>query len=300
MQYNYKDTLSLPKTHWIETEHYGLIGKPLRKSTSSLMQNTNFAAMGMNAAYYPIEVEESELPIVMPAFLHMGYRGLNVTMPLKKAVIPYLDGLDEIGGLCGAVNTIAVRDGKMIGTNTDSTGFIHSLKEQGDYDPASRSCILFGAGGAGRGVAFGLVKAGIGSLTLVDIPKSKELLDTLVGELNSYKTGVAKGLLHGTGEAAPALREAELVVNATSVGMAPGVDGVICDTELLTESQMVCDVVYVPHRTRLLELAARKGCRTLEGVWMQLWQGVDAFRFWTGMEPNVEVMKEVILKLVQG
>lgn len=292
--------MELPKTHWIETERYGLIGTPLRKSISAQMQNANFAAMGMNAAYYPMEMDEAALPVVMPSLAHMNYRGLNVTMPLKKAVIPYLNGLEEIGQLCGAVNTIAIRNGRMVGTNTDSTGFVHSLREQGGYDPAAKSCILFGAGGAGRGVAFGLAKAGIGKLTVVDIPASRHMMDTLVAELNGYATGIATGLDMGTKAAARALREAELVINATSVGMTPDTEGVVLDTELLTEGQMVCDVVYVPHWTRLLDRAKRKGCRTLEGSWMQLWQGVDAFRFWTGKEPDIAVMREVILRSLAG
>lgn len=292
--------MDLPKTHWIETEHYGLLGKPLRKSLSPKIYNANFEAMDINAVYYPIEVEEKDLPVVMPAFAHLKYKGLNVTMPLKKAVIPFLDELDEMGRLCGAVNTIAIRDGRYIGTNTDGTGFVHSLKEQGGFAPASKECVIFGAGGAGRGISFALANEGVSRITMIDVPQAEAMMGALVSELNAYRSGIARGALLGSDAALSATRAADLVVNATPVGMTPNEDSVICDISLMDERQTVCDIVYVPHRTKFLDGAESRGCRTLEGYWMLIWQAVEAFRFWTGREPDVEVMRRAVVDSVVG
>lgn len=299
-----KTAQELPRTHWSETEHYGLLGMPAKKSLSPLMHNANFEAMGMNAVYFPHDIDEEALPVVMPAFRHLQYRGLNVTMPHKKAVIPYLDEITELGRLCGAINTIRIDPGsgggRMSGTNTDATGFVHALKEQGGYDPRGKNCVLFGAGGAGRGVSFGLADAGVERIALFDIAPSKPMLDQLVSELNSFKSGVAEGFIIEPEVVAREVRAAGFVVNATSVGMTPNDDATVFDTSLLAPGQMVCDIVYAPHRTKLLREAEAIGCKTLEGYWMLLWQGVDAFRYWTGREPDVATMEEVLVKAVTG
>ena len=296
---------NLPQTYWSETEHYGLLGMPAKKSLSPLMHNANFEAMGMNAVYFPHDIDEETLSIVMPAFRQLQYRGLNVTMPHKKAVIPYLDEITELGRLCGAINTIRIDggDGRMSGTNTDATGFVHALKEQGGYDPSGKRCALFGAGGAGRGVSFGLADAGVERIALFDIAPSKPMLDQLVSELNAFKNGVAEGFViepDAPQTVAREVRAAGFVVNATSVGMTPNDNATVFDTSLLVPGQMVCDIVYAPYRTKLLREAEERGCKTLKGYWMLLWQGVDAFRFWTDKEPDVATMEEVLVKAVTG
>lgn len=292
--------IDLPATHWFDTEHYGLLGKPLRKSMSPLMHNANFEAMGMNAAYYPLEFEEDRLAAVMPALSVLGYKGLNVTMPHKKAVIPFMDELDERGARCKAVNTIAIRNGRFVGTNTDGIGFVRGLREQAQYDPASKSCVLFGSGGAGRGISFALLEAGIAHIDLVDMPQSQAMLEELASELNAYRTGTVSPIQTNDARLPALISDADLVVNATCVGMLPDDDAVVFDTDLLKASHMVCDIVYAPPKTKLLRLAEARGCRTLEGYWMLLWQGVEAFTFWTGRQPDVEVMKQVVLKTVNG
>lgn len=299
------DIKELPNTYWSDTEHYGLLGTPVRKSLSALMHNSNFQSMNMNAVYFPIDVDEAALSEVMPAFMHLKYRGLNVTMPLKSAVIPYLDEITDLGRLCEAVNTIRIENGKMYGTNTDATGFVHALRDQGGrdgqaYDPAGRACVLFGSGGAGRGVAFGLADAGVGRITIFDIEQSHRTLEQLVSKLNSTGNGLAEGHVMDTNIAASAIREADFVVNATSVGMTPNDDSTVFDTSLLEPRHTVCDVVYSPYRTKMLREAEAIGCRTVEGYWMLLWQGVDAFRFWTGQEPDVEIMTDVVVRSVTG
>ena len=167
-----------PKTYWADTEFYGLLGHPTRESLSAAMHNANFEALGMNALYTPYDVYDAEdakngknvkgetLPKVLSALEALRFRGLNVTMPLKQKIIPYLDEVDESGSLCSAVNTLYWKNGRLCGANTDGFGFVQALKEEGRYDPAGKRCVIFGSGGAARGIAFALCAAGVSSIAL--------------------------------------------------------------------------------------------------------------------------------------
>jgi shikimate dehydrogenase len=285
-----------PKTYWADTEFYALLGNPLRKSLSPAMHNANFKALEMNALYTPYEVEEDGMLKILPTLEALRFKGLNVTMPLKQKVIPHLDETDEIGSLCGAVNTLYWKNGKLCGTNTDGFGFVHALKEQGRYEPTGKHCVIFGAGGAARGVSFALCAAGISSIALssrIDI----DMMTKLASDLNAYRSGVCKVQSASPDDVGRLLKENELIINATSVGMAPNTDATPFDTSLLNSRNLVCDVVYVPHDTKLLREAEAKGCRTLAGYWMMIGQGVEAFRRWTGgKEPDVEAMTRTVLE----
>jgi len=284
------------RTFWADTEFFGLLGYPVRESLSPAMHNANFRSLGMNAVYTPYEVKQETLGRVIPALEILRFRGLNVTMPLKQKVIEYLDELDEIATLCNAVNTVYWRGGKLCGSNTDGVGFVRGLKEQGRYDPTGKHCVIFGTGGAARGVAFALCAAGISSIALWKRKSNDEKLQKLASDLNAYRPGVCKVQSNDENDIPNLLKENELVINATPLGMEPNVDAVPFDTSLLDSSHMVCDLVYVPHDTRLLKEAEARGARILYGYWMTIWQGVEAFRKWTGKDPDVEVMTKTILE----
>lgn len=290
--------LDLAKDHWMKTELYGLLGNPAGKSLSPLIHNANFHSLDMNAVYYPLEIDGSVLGETLKVLPYLHYRGLNVTMPFKKSVIPFLDDLDEMARLCGAVNTIRILGGKMVGANTDGSGFVRSLREQAAFSPKGAVVTLLGSGGAGRGIAFALLLEGAGKLYVCDIPDSVEMLSTLVAELNAYRRGSAKEVMLGGDEVRAAVSESDLVINATSCGMTPREESMAVNANLLEPRHVVCDIVYAPHFTKFLEAARAKGCRTVEGYWMLLWQAVDAFRFWTGREPDVEVMKSAVIDAV--
>ena len=294
--------MRLPKTHWGETEMYGLIGTPLRKSLSAVMHNANFASIGMNAVYMPFETEEDGMKKILPALESLRFKGLNVTMPLKQKIIPLLDELDETGALCGAVNTLYWKKSKLCGTNTDGVGFVRGLKEQGGYDPTGKSCLMFGAGGAARGVAFALCGAGVGSITLFGRASGVERIRKLASDLNAYKAGICV-YFTDSAQLPVFLGQNDLVVNTTSVGMFPNVDETPFDTSLLERRHMVCDVVYVPHSTKLLKEAEAKGCKTLPGYWMMIWHGVEAFLRWTqertpAVVPDAETMTKTVLDYI--
>ncbi|KUK88327.1 MAG: Shikimate dehydrogenase [Synergistales bacterium 58_81] len=273
-----------------------LKGYPVRESLSPAMHNANFRSLGMNAVYTPYEVRQEKLGRVIPALEVLRFRGLNVTMPLKQEVIKYLDELDEIAALCNAVNTVYWHGGKLCGSNTDGVGFVRGLKEQGRYDPTGKHCVIFGAGGAARGVAFALCAAGISSIALWKRKSDDEKLQKLASDLNAYRQGVCKVQSSDEDDIPTLLKENELVINATPLGMEPNVNTVPFDTSLLDSRHMVCDLVYVPHDTRFLREAEARGARIHYGYWMTIWQGVEAFRKWTGKDPDVEVMTKTILE----
>jgi len=284
------------KTFWADTEFFGLLGSPVRKSLSPAMHNANFRSLGMNAVYTPYEVTEETVGKVMPALETLRFKGLNVTMPLKQKIIEYLDDLDETASVCNAVNTVYWKDGRLWGTNTDGIGFVRGLKEQGQYDPAGKNCLIFGAGGAARGVAFALAAAGVGSISLWKRDSGDEKLKKLASGLNAYRSGVCKVQSSDTDDIPELINGSELIINATPLGMAPNTDATPFNTDLLSTGHMVCDLVYVPHDTLLLRQAETKGARILYGYWMTIWQGVEAFRKWTGREPDVDVMTKTILE----
>lgn len=284
------------KTFWADTDFFGLLGNPVRKSLSPAMHNANFKSLGMNAVYTPYEVDEVGLPKVVPALELLRFKGLNVTMPLKQKIIPYLDELDELASLCNAVNTVYWKNGRLCGSNTDGIGFVHGLKEQGRYDPTGKHCLIFGAGGAARGVAFALCASGVSTITLWGRASGIERIQKLASDLNAYRTGVCKVQSTDLGELPALFKANELIINSTSVGMAPDTDATPFDTALLETRHMVCDLVYVPHDTRMLREAEARGSCTLAGYWMTIWQGVEAFRRWTNRDPDVEVMTRTILE----
>ncbi|MDD3689563.1 MAG: shikimate dehydrogenase, partial [Synergistaceae bacterium] len=203
---------------------------------------------------------------------------------------------DDTASLCNAVNTVYWKDGRLCGSNTDGVGFVRGLKEQGQYDPAGKSCLIFGAGGAARGVAFALAAAGVGSISLWKRNSGDEKLKKLATGLNAYRSGVCKVQSSDTDDIPGLINSSELIINATPLGMAPNTDATPFDTNLLGTGHMVCDLVYVPHDTLLLRQAEKRGARILYGYWMTIWQGVEAYRKWTGREPDVEVMTKTILE----
>lgn len=284
------------KTFWADTDFYGLLGNPVRKSLSPAMHNANFEALGMNAVYTPYEVTEDSLGPIMGSLEALRFKGLNVTMPLKQRIISYLDELEESAALCNAVNTIFWKNGRLYGTNTDGIGFVTGLKEQGKFDPVGKHCLIFGAGGASRGVAFALAASGVASITLWKRDSGDDKLKTLAARLNEYRSGVCRTFSNDKADVARFISENELIINGTPLGMAPNTDATPFDTSLLGPEHMVCDLVYVPHDTLLLRQAEQRGARILYGYWMTIWQGAEAFRKWTGKDPDAEVMTKALLE----
>ncbi len=268
-----------------KTKVYGIIGKPVSHSLSPLMQNRAFATRNQNCVYVPLHTDD--LPAALQGLRGMRIDGASVTIPYKEQVLDLLDEIEPVALKIGAVNTIVVkREGastRLYGTNTDWMGANQALAEKIELE-GSRGVIL-GAGGAARAIGFGLLEAG----AEVEI-KSR---DESKGGALAEQLGVSWSRL----DRAP-LKDAHILINATSVGMEPN-DGVSpVSRAQLTGYSVVMDIVYAPLQTKLLEDAAALGCIAVNGLEMLLYQGAAQFELWTGQEAPLDVMRQELLHAV--
>jgi shikimate dehydrogenase len=257
---------------------YGIFGDPIGHSLSPLMHNTAFAHHGLDAMYLPFAVHPTHLEIAVKSIVALHIRGVNVTIPHKQAVMPWLDEVSPEARLIGAVNTIHPRDGRLHGYNTDGIGFLRALEEAGS-EVAGRSVMLLGAGGAARAIAVQLCLSGIRRLLLANRTptRAEELARFLKQNVPHADISVVS---MGASSLAAHLPHSDIVVNATSVGMHPG-DPMVLPSPELGPRHLVCDIVYRPLHTPLLRAAQRQGARTVDGLGMLLHQGAKAFEIWT-------------------
>lgn len=277
-----------------KTSVYGIFGHPVRHTFSPGMHNAAFAALDMDGCYVPFAVRPEELGRAVRALIPLGIRGLNVTVPHKEKVIPYLDDLSEEARLIGAVNTIEVLDGGLIGHNTDGRGFLRSLRDEAGFQPKGKRFVMVGSGGASRAVCFSLALAGADAILIHDIiPAKAEKLGRDVRSRTSARVRVLNA--ETLRKFAP---EADCVINATPLGLKRS-DPLPIPRELVGKGQLVCDLVYNPPKTRLLAAARSRGAETLSGIGMLLYQGVIAFEIWTGKKAPVSVMKKALRRQMQ-
>ena len=277
------------------TQLTGLLGSPVKHSISPMMHNTGFQALGLDFVYLCFDVNEETLEDAVKGLRTLHVKGFNLTMPNKNKILEYLDELSPAARLIGAVNTVENREGKLIGHNTDGIGFMRAVREQ-DIDVAGKCITLMGIGGAATAICTQAALDGAGRIyvfarmTSKYLPRMKELIRRLKKETgceillcdNEDKDRLKKSL-----------RESVLLVNATSVGMAPDEEGCILPAkDYLHEGLAVGDIVYNPWETRLLRMAKEAGCKGFNGYAMLLYQGAEAFRIWTGRDMPVEVVRE--------
>ncbi len=276
------------------TQLVGLIGWPVEHSLSPAMHNAAFDALGLNWRYLPLPVAPGQVEAAVRGVAALGFRGVNVTVPHKQAVIPILDSVAPDAARFGAVNTIAIErsaDGKatLSGYNTDHKGFIGALRRAG-FEPAGKRAVIVGAGGAARAAVFALLEAGAADILVFDIvPQQAEALIADLGRPGALRT------LAQTPEAiVESARAADLLVNATPVGMWPKTEGSIWPEGVpLPLPLAVFDMVYNPLETRLLRQAREAGAHPISGLGMLVEQGTLAFEMWTGQPAPVEVMTSV-------
>lgn len=266
-----------------EGKHGFVISSNASHSLSPVMHNAAFKHAGIDATYHALGVSEAELPEVVAALRDPRVLGANVTIPYKHAVIPLMDDLTAEAHMAKAVNTIINEGGKLRGHNTDSTGFLRSLKEGAGYDVEGRDVVMLGAGGSARAVALALLREGA---TVGVYNRTFEKAQSLERDLSRYGDIAVLRLP----EAERAIMRASLLVNTTSVGhMAYGE----ADSPLphgIMPREMVVDIIYRPTKTPLLEAAERQGRKIQNGVAMLVYQGADAFTAWTGKPAPIAVM----------
>lgn len=265
------------------TKITGLFGYPVEHTLSPAMHNAAFTELGLDYCYVPFLVHPDYLEYAVKAIKSLNLSGVNVTVPHKEKVMPFLDEINEEASFIGAVNTIVNSGGRLIGYNTDGRGFIQSLSE-GGISIEDKNILIIGAGGASKAISYYLSQKAK-TLYLYDIDKYK--VEKLVQDLNNIFNNVY------IIENISSVGRFHIIINATPLGLKKE-DPLPFDTTLLRTEQTVCDVIY--KKTRLLEEASKKGCVTIDGLGMLLWQGVFAFELWTGKKPGVEVMRNALLK----
>jgi shikimate dehydrogenase len=277
-----------------KTSIFGIFGHPVEHSFSPGMHNAAFATIGLDGCYVPFAVHPDDLGNAVKAIVPLGLRGLNITVPHKEKVIPFLDDLTDDARLIGAVNTIEVRDEKLIGHNTDGKGFLRSLREETDLRPKGKTFLMIGSGGAARSVCFNLALAGAGGILLHDIDTAKA---EKLGRDIRTATAVPVTVLDASGLRTLA-SNADCIINATPLGLKKS-DPLPLSRDLIGQGQLVCDLVYNPPDTRLLRIARSRGAKTLPGIGMLLYQGVVAFEIWTGKKAPVSVMKKALARQIR-
>lgn len=265
-------------------ELYGIIGDPVKHSLSPPMHDAAYEATGMDATYLRYRVDEDDVRDAVRGADALNVDGLNVTVPHKREVAALDDVvLDETAERIGAVNTLEFEDDEIRGHNTDSSGALRALGRETTVD--GKRVALVGAGGAGRAIAFALAEKGA---TVAIANRTERKAENLADEVN--EVGAAGG--YGLDALNDIVPGADIVVNATTVGMEEDVSPVPADT--LREHHVVFDAVYTPLRTRLLRDAAEAGATTVEGAWMLVYQGAEAFEIWTGRDAPVEAMNDAL------
>ena len=261
----------------------GLIGFPIAHSATPTTQEAAARAAGIEAHYHLIEVAgagRDDLAAMLDGVRRLGFSGINVTVPYKEAVVPLLDGLSEQAAAMGAVNTIVVDDGRLIGHNTDASGFATAYRRLGRQD-GDKPVAIIGTGGVGKAIAFALADCGVTRLRLCDVDRSRaEALAGLLGSRASVEIATS---------AEEAAEGAAGIVNGTPIGMLPD-RGIPIDPGAIRPSQLVADAVYHPLWTPLLKAAQKAGATVMTGRELAIHQAVDAFRLFTGLEASEAVI----------
>lgn len=276
----------------------GLLGYPVAHSFSPQMHNAAFQALGMNWVYLPLAVAPQNLPSAVSAIGAFNMAGVNVTVPHKEAVLPLLDELTIAAKTIGAVNVIVNQGGKLIGHNTDGAGFIKALQREVAFNAKGKGVVILGAGGAAKAVSVQLALAGVKELLIVNRTLAKA--EDIVNRVKDVG-GFAQAITWDEPALGQVLTAADLVVQATNIGMHPDINQCLpVEASRFRREQVVCDLVYNPVTTVFLQRAAKAGAQTVNGLGMLLFQGVLAFELWTDRLAPVEVMWQVLNQTMGG
>jgi len=266
-----------------KTKITGIFGYPIEHTLSPAMHNAAFKDLKLDYCYVPFLVHPESLKIAVEAIRALHIRGVNITIPHKEKVIPFLDVIDEEASFIGAVNTIVNDDGKLTGYNTDGRGFIQSLVEKSIF-VENKKVLIIGAGGAARAIGYYLSQK---AEQIFIYGRTKEKVAKLVNDLKALNPQILSI------ENIPDDGRFEIIINATPLGMKDD-DPLPFNTEFLRKEQIVCDLIY--KKTHLIQDALKKGCIAVDGTGMLLWQGAIAFELWTGKSPDINLMRKVLNK----
>lgn len=258
-----------------ETARFAVLGQSLPHTWSPYIHNSLFDAAGLDAVYLPVAVPPERLGSVTDVF-RSCFSGFNVTIPYKEKILPFLDDIDEAAQVCGAVNTVEIRNGRMIGHITDGLGMLRAIEERG-VETHQADVLILGGGGAGRvaGYAF-LSRGGRVTFAVRDAQKGNALAHALA---QTQQDGLRRLSVRPLADCAEAH---DILINCTPVGMYPHVDACPVSADAIARCRAVFDAVYNPRETRLLTLARQNGLPAIEGLGMLFYQAVEAQKFWFG------------------
>lgn len=270
----------------------GVFGDPVDDNPTGVVEEAAFAAKNLNYRYLTIKVLPEDLGKAMDSVKIFDMKGINLTMPHKIKVLPYLDELSPAAEIIGAVNTVIQKEGKLFGENTDGKGFVTALKNSGETLDKKNVTIL-GAGGAARAIAVECALNGAAYINIINrsIEKGEELASLIQMKTDSS----AKYLNWKNNMAIPS--DTDILINATSIGFSPNVtDKPDIDYTTITPEMCVCDVIFNPAETIFLKTAAENGAKTITGLGMLVQQAALNFTLWTGVEAPVDVMEDALKK----
>ncbi|WP_406655625.1 shikimate dehydrogenase [Methanolobus sp. ZRKC2] len=265
---------------------FGVFGDPIAHSKSPDMHNAAFRELNMECTYHAFRVKPENLKNALLGAKAMGFGGVNLTVPLKQEALKIVDA-DPLAEGIGAVNTVDFKDG-MKGYNTDGLGAKRTLEEK-DVEIKGSNALIVGAGGASRAIAFQFAKEGA-NINIANRTESKAV--NLASEVSAVGNATGCGLE----DIKKVIADSDILINCTTLGMHPNTDGTIATAEDMHPELTVFDIVYNPLETRLLKEAKKAGAKAVTGEMMLIYQGAEAFRIWTGVEPPIDVMKKAVLE----
>ena len=270
------------------TNIVGLIGHPVEHSFSPPMHNAAFDELGMDYAYVAFDVNPQDLQSAIEGAKSLNIKGFNVTIPHKIEVMQFLDEIDEVAELIGAVNTIDFKDLK--GYNTDGIGAVRAIEEVTSIK--NKNVIVAGAGGSSRAISFYLAKYGAESITILN--RNVEKAQALAGDVSDSAL-INDVKADSISEISNHLIDADILVDTTPIGMHPNInDEPIALAGDMDENLVVFDAVYNPNETVLLKEAIKAGAKPVYGIKMLLYQGAESFKIWTGRDAPVDVMEKAL------
>ena len=283
-----------------KTSFLALIGNPVSHSLSPIMQNAALQYLGLDMIYMAIPCKNKDLNIVINALRKMNCKGLNITIPYKEKVFNFCSEISPVAKKVKAINTLKLQDNKdWIGTNTDIDGFIYPLRK---LNLNKKNSIILGSGGAARSVIQGLIDLKLSKITIIS--RNKNSLNELIANFKSFIE--IKGLLNTNKKIDNFIREADLIVNTTPVGMSKTIINDLLPFgqnlwKNINSNTIVYDLIYNPTPTPFLKFCDKKGCMTIDGTQMLIEQGIKSLAFWTnGLEVPFEVMQDALKKYLKS
>lgn len=270
------------------TQVVGIFGNPIHHTASPKLHNSLYSKLNLDFVYIPLLVDPSQIETAVLSIKATTMRGVNVTVPFKEAVIPFLDDLHPLAEQVGAVNTIINSSGRLIGYNTDVEGFCMGVFEEWSLSLNGLSCVVLGAGGAAKAICYGLLKEGIGSLSIAN--RSLARAESLGSSLSSFSIPIQTYDLEDS-SLIEELSSADIIINATSVGLKEN-DCPLQSMSWVRPEQYVCDIIYEPCETQFLSLAKDKGAKIMNGIPMLAGQACLAFSYFTGKNIPYTILKK--------